>query len=282
MLLPYIRLFLVCMCFSSHARKPTTQGSAFLGTENATMNITVVDVLPDINASSPENRRGTVIASWVLFHFVRTNLDALQELEKPRMVAALRNVVADFIEVCRQAVSIADVREIIVNLPNQELSTWNDTDIADLEGNSQKPPLTFSEQNLTQLEVVYEVRVFEEMRMSSDEVKHQIDTLKKPDTLFEFRQAFIRSLEESSGLGRVMLDGVGPASGKVVSRPWLSKGDLTDCSEEVLLHTAWTSHWVIMVVASVLVVLTASSGFAVLCVNASPHIPSRINSFGRF
>mmetsp|Transcript_82742 Transcript_82742/g.146539 ORF Transcript_82742/g.146539 Transcript_82742/m.146539 type:complete len:355 (-) Transcript_82742:59-1123(-) len=239
----------------------------------------------------------SVISSWVLFHMPGNHTDALQAPMLPNLVGALRNGIADGLEVCRSSLGIVDMRAINIDVMDKEPEDLPpSTDII----NSDKSPKgsstllehaqmmmrrmrseerTMQHVNVTQIKAVYEVRVFPEMRTTESEVGRRVDKFQIYSKFSDLSRLLARSLSEVDihQFDGVTLDDVGYASKHTLVRPPLSTEDLNDCTEEGLLHDARQVHQFVVAVSLIMVALITCAGSTVFTIKHASSVPSRMN-----
>lgn len=272
------------------------------------MNVTIVDAHDQLDAPQAlvaksgrrhrhrHKKHVNVISSWILFHMPGNHTTALQQPTLPHLVGGLRDAVADALEVCRASLGIVDMRAINIDVNDK----YNDDDLdkeAEKDNSDDKDGATLLERaaslmrhmhsndrhqshvNVTQIKAVYEVRVFDEMKVSEAEVGRRIDKFQIYSRFSDLSRLLSRSLEQVPGqsLQGVMLDDVGYASKHQLDRPPLSGDDLADCAEEVSLHDARQIHQFIMAAALIMVALITCAGSTIFTIKHATSVPSRMN-----
>lgn len=281
------------------------------------MNVTIVDAretekrsgsILDIHHrhSNPgdkeTNKQVNVISSWILFHMPGNHTDSLKKPTLPKLVGGLRDAVADALEVCRSSVGIVDMRAINIDVIDKydnmlEEDSTSNKDISDddsggllehaanlsrsiiLRSEDKEKPQNGAKShvNVTQIKVVYEVRIFEEMRTSDPEVGRRVDKFQIYSKFSDLNRLLSRSLASVDGMDNVMLDDVGYASRHNLERPALTQDDLADCAEEVMLHDARQIHQFIVAVSLLIVALITCAGSTVFTIKHASSVPSRMN-----
>lgn len=270
------------------------------------MNVTVVDALEEREAVAAKalanhyakgNDRVRVVSSWILFHMPGNHTDALKTPTLPRLVGGLRDSLADAMEVCRSAVGIVDMRAINIDVIDKlELDKTSEKDVSQQQGSggesileraaslmrnmrSDESDTEKSHVNVTQIKATYEVRIFDEMKVSEAEVGRRIDKFQIYSRFSDLSRLLTRSLSllDGQGMDGVLLDDVGYASKHDLWRPPLSKDDLADCTEEVSLHDARQIHQFIMAVALIMVALITCAGSTIFTIKHASSVPSRMN-----
>jgi len=265
---------------------------------------TVVDALDErepvaANAVKNEvkgNDRVRVVSSWVLFHMPGNHTDALKQPTLPRLVGGVRDSLADAMEVCRSAVGIVDMRAINIDVIDKlELEKTSEKDTSQQQGSgssileraaslmrhmrSDDSDTEKTHVNVTQIKAIYEVRIFDEMKVNEAEVGRRIDKFQIYSRFSDLSRLLSRSLAQLDGqaMDGVLLDDVGYASKHDLWRPPLSKDDLADCVEEVSLHNARQIHQFIMAVALIMVALITCAGSSIFTIKHASSVPSRMN-----
>jgi len=229
----------------------------------------------------------TVVESWVVLSLIYGG--SLDQKAFKTMAEALRNSIADTLELCRPAVHVKDMRAVNVDVEYQPLA---------LLEKLRRSPVSFTQRfrqimrhyrahrlselelvNLTQVKATYEVRVFDEMRCDVDEVARKVDSLSTFGRFSEFGRATDFSLYElnESLADRTMLDDIGYASTLRVARPPIDRRQRQDCREEMLLEDARVVHEYTVMVAFGLVMLITCAGSAVFTLKQPSLVPSRLN-----
>lgn len=270
----------------------------FDSVEPASRNVTVTHAkLHTISAKHPvnssdsrEHRDTTIISSWFLFHAPGNLTAALASPGLVGLVSGLREAVSATLEVCRPAVNITAIRS--ANLEGEIM--------ADLESESrsQRAKAANSGQgraivrrdyddsemmeylNLTQIRVAYEVRIFDEMRITEPDIARRVDRIQTYSKFADLDRMLERSLSEgdlSDLFPEVTLDDAGFASFQQKMRPALHADDLVDCFEEGLLFDARQTHQYTMVASLILVVLIAAASSVLFTVKRTSAVPSRWN-----
>ena len=146
-----------------------------------------------------------------------------------------------------------------------------------------KAPQRSSQVNLTQVKIWYEVRVFDEMKSSQEDMAARVDALqiygRFADAGKQLSQSFIRTNVEFGPI--IVLDDLGYASRDKLMRAPLNKDQLLDCSEEMLLRDARAFHQYAVAAALLVAAFTACAGSAVFSLKQHNHIPSRFNMLSR-
>mmetsp|Transcript_32088 Transcript_32088/g.75312 ORF Transcript_32088/g.75312 Transcript_32088/m.75312 type:complete len:330 (+) Transcript_32088:64-1053(+) len=236
-----------------------------------------------------------VVSSWLLFHMLGSHIDQLKPPKLPHLVSGIRDAIADSIEVCRPAVGIIDMRA--VNFGSSEPSTWLSypkrgrnlieeampsivrarKSIQKTEGAVQKSKVSYL--NVTQVKVVYEVRIFEKMHVGDAEVARRIDKFQIYSHFADLSRLISRSLARAdpTSLDSASLDDTGYAARHVVTRRAMSDVDLSICGEEWQLQDARRLHQYVMALAFLLLILTTCAGSAVFTLKYTTATPSRWN-----
>jgi len=264
-----------------------------------TMNVTIVDAhegglrTPSIlDMDKNKSNHVNVISSWVLFHMPGNHTDALKQPALPLLVGGIRDAVADSLEVCRSSLGIVDMRAINIDVidkidleeeasekAEKSESTTLLEHAANLMRRMRVEDSSRSHVNVTQIKVVYEVRVFKEMRISDAEVGRRIDKFQIYSRFSDLNRMLGRSLAHVDGhaMENVMLDDVGYASRHHLTRPALGGSDLEDCAAEVALHDARQMHQFIVAVSLIMVALITCAGSTVFTIKHASSVPSRMN-----
>lgn len=286
-----------------------------------TMNVTIVDAQnPDFRPMSLSGMMGeepmkttrrkrkrkkeadnavSVISSWVLFHMPGNHTEALQAPMLPNLVGALRNGIADGLEVCRSSLGIVDMRAINIDVMDKEPEDLPPSPAGDIvnsdketKGSStllehaqmmmrrmRSEERTMQHVNVTQIKAVYEVRIFPEMRTTESEVGRRVDKFQIYSKFSDLSRLLARSMSEVDRhqFDGVTLDDVGYASKHTLMRPPLSAEDLGDCTEEGLLHDARQVHQFVVAVSLIMVALITCAGSTVFTIKHASSVPSRMN-----
>lgn len=249
--------------------------------------------------------KSVFISSWALVAMLASYDGPLRHNEFPWLAKGLQHAVADSIGVCRAAVSVSDMRAVHLDFvynaaPYMEESKRHKHKHHHDQGDKVTTSLLhrfemlvrrtphrmvrpLGHLNMTQVKVVYEARIFDEMRLPASEVARRIDSLQIYSKFSDFNRLLIRQLESTRGTSKlsaydsVMLDDIGYASRHELPRPVISEENLDDCIEECLLHDARINHQYVVAISLVLVVLITCIGSAVFTIKRPSIVPSRLN-----
>jgi len=249
-------------------------------------NVTVVDVKAESRNVTPEaDTQATLVSSWVLFHFFGNSTGMVQGEQLGFFVTAVRNAIADALDVCRPSLGVISVRA--VNFAETELRPsgrrrrWRTPSgrAAAIVRGEKVDDFVEDEVNITQIKVDYDVRMLEGMRDSDSEVERRVDGLQHYARFFDLSQKFATSFAWVQALpdGGVTLDDVGDASRHVAWRPQVSQSDVVTCREEQALQGAREMHQFVVVVALALISLIACAGSTIFTVKYTVNVPSRWN-----
>lgn len=243
-----------------------------------------------VNLNDGQHRDTTVISSWFLFHAPGNLTAALASPGLVGLVSGLREALSATLEVCRPAVNITEIRsanlegEIIADLESESRSRRTKTAASGQGRAIVRRDYDDSEMmeylNLTQIRVSYEVRIFNEMRITEPDVARRVDRIQTYSKFADLDHMLERSLSEgdlSDLFSEVTLDDTGYASFRQKSRPVLHGDALVDCAEEGLLYDARQTHQYTMVASLILVVLIAAASSVLFAVKRTSTVPSRWN-----
>jgi len=230
-----------------------------------------------------------LVSGWVLVHGLGNHTNVVDDPQLAKLTRAVRDSVADSTDVCRSAVSITEVRSINVNLLDQSLHIGSSSSLLDRTLRSWKdwrghrPPARPTHVNLTQLKLWYEVRIFDSLRATQDDVAARVDALQVygrfADAGKQLSRAFTRTGVDFGPI--IVLDDMGYASRDQLWRPTMTKDELLDCNEEMLLRSARVFHQYAIAAALFLGAITACAGSAVFTIKHPTNVPSRLNPLSR-
>lgn len=246
---------------------------------------------PVDSSDGGQHRDTTVISSWFLFHTPGNLTAALASPGLVGLMSGLREAVSATLEVCRSAVNITAIRsanlegEIIADLESESQSrrakaTTNSGQGRAIVRRDYDDSEMMEYLNLTQIRVAYEVRIFDEMRVTEPDIARRVDRIQTYSRFADLDRMLERSLSEgdlSDLFPEVTLDDAGYASFRRKARPALHGDDLVDCTEEGLLYDARQTHQRTMVASLVLVVLIAAASSVLFTVKRTSAVPSRWN-----
>jgi len=242
----------------------------------------------DLAAIRSAGQPAEVVSSWLLVAVLSSFDSATDKTEQNDWVAeGLRDGVASSLGVCRMAVNVVSMEKTRVNylvdpFPrarknfHQHYSLLHRLQQLVRRGSDQ----TLQHVNITRVRAVYEVRIFQEMRLNASEVAMKIDRLQIYSHFSEFGQWLARTLVRR-GTFSVVLDDVGYASRQVLPRSALTRREVSDCMEEGLLRDARIAHQYVLMLAVILIILTVCVGSAVFTMKHPSSVPSRLNPLTR-
>jgi len=229
-----------------------------------------------------------VVSSWVLVA-VLSSLESSSEKTEPHKLVAegLRDGIASSLGVCRTAVNIVSMEKTRMNylvdpFPrarkhfHQHYSLLHRLQQLVRRGNDQ----TLRHVNITRARAVYEVRIFQEMRLNASEIAMKIDRLQIYSHFSGLGQWLARTLVQGATFS-VVLDDVGYASRQVLPRSAMTRREVMDCFEEGLLRDARIVHQYVLILAVILIILTICVGSAVFTMKHPSSVPSRLNPLVR-
>jgi len=283
------------------------------------MNVTIVDAheigrnpesvldMHDSRLEANLAEKVHVLSSWVIFHVPGNHTDDLQQPNLPRVVAGVRDALADSLEICRSALGVVGMHAVNIQLKNRWYDEYLEDSTVDVSKESMDTKKLYDSDtlvqqaaklalnlrskdngkaqhmNVTQMKAIYEVRIFDEMRTSAKDVEHRINRFQMYSKFSDLRHMLSRelspilSLPSDRAYQNVMLDDVGYASRHQLNRQPLSHGELADCVEEVALHNARQIHQFIVAVALLVVALITCAGSTVFTIKHATSVPSRMN-----
>lgn len=242
-------------------------------------NVTIVD---SNSVPRSQEERVSVVSSWVLVHVMGNHTSALKEPELSKLVLSMRDAVADSLEVCRPCVGIVDIRAINIDLVEPDPPRRRLTHVSLVQHwqrMMRNDEQFISHVNVTQIKAVYEVRIFDQMRYSDNDVARRIDRFQIYGKFSELARLLVRSFarNDKGGMEGVVLDDVGYASRHMLWRPPILAADMQDCVEEVMLHDTRQVHQYVVALSLVLVAFITCAGSAVFTIKHPSIVPSRLN-----
>lgn len=236
-----------------------------------------------------QDHAATVISGWMLLHMLGNHSSSMRHPKLPWLVTSLRNAIADCLGVCRPAVGIVDIRAVSVDIVDPWGMPYDQKDRLTLVQQSSRRVMRNKHgamysrgmhENVTQFRAVYEVRIFDEMDTDDAEVARRVDQLQIYGKYAEFNRMLQHSFVVAGAEDSVMLDDVGYANRRVLLRPPMRTGDVSDCAEEVLLKDARLTHQYVVALSFLLIMCIACAGSAVFTIKQPSVVPSRLNSLG--
>jgi hypothetical protein len=231
-----------------------------------------------------------IVSGWVLVHGLGNHTNVVQQPQLSKLTRAVRDSVANALDTCRHSVFITEARSINVKLIDESLQRMSKpSSLMDRTKSSfdwlmgRRQSHQSSQVNLTQVKIWYEVRIFNEIRSTQDDIATRVDALqiygRFADAGKQLSQSFIRTDVDFGPI--IVLDDLGYASRDSLHRPPLDKDARLDCVEEMLLRDARVFHEYAVAAALLVAAFTACAGSAVFGLKKHSHVPSRFNMLSR-
>lgn len=231
-----------------------------------------------------------IVSGWVLVHGLGNHTNVVQQPQLSKLTRAVRDSVANALDTCRHSVFITEARSINVKLVDESLQRITKPSSLMVRTSSslnwlmgRRQGHQSSQVNLTQVKIWYEVRIFNEIRATQDDISTRVDALqiygRFADAGKQLSQSFIRTNVDFGPI--IVLDDLGYASRDNLHRPPLEKDARLDCVEEMLLRDARVFHEYAVAAALLVAAFTACAGSAVFGLKKHSHIPSRFNMLSR-
>mmetsp|Transcript_47706 Transcript_47706/g.102222 ORF Transcript_47706/g.102222 Transcript_47706/m.102222 type:complete len:287 (+) Transcript_47706:183-1043(+) len=236
-----------------------------------------------------QNKETVVISSWATLTLLQDATSILKASDARLLAHALRNAVADSLDVCRSSVSVVDMKatntDVVYDEDDgllyrpQEITPSFLEHIQHLVRFSKPKRHHLESLKTTQARAVYEVRIFDEMRLSAAEVALRIDGLQNYNKFNHLNRLLRIALgsKASSFEELIHVDDIGYASRLALKKPPMSNSKVLDCLEEGFLNDARRFHEAVLFASIVIVILITCVGSAVFTIKQPSLVPSRLN-----